>query len=121
MIQATAAHIFESLSRRPPTNVPYTGSTESRSPQASSVLNQAASSTEVPRAQLVEAVSKLNEYIKNSQVNLSFTIDQTTDLVVVKVIDAETKEVIRQIPSEEAVELARKLEESSAALLQTQA
>lgn len=121
MIQTIATHIFEPLPRRSPTNVPYTGSTESRSPQASSVLDQAAPSNEAPRAQLVEAVSKLNEYIKNSQNNLSFTIDQATDLVVVKVIDAETKEVIRQMPSEEAVELARRLEESSAALLQTQA
>ncbi|MBP7237561.1 MAG: flagellar protein FlaG, partial [Petrotogaceae bacterium] len=36
-----------------------------------------------------------------------FEIDREADLIVVKIIDKESKELIRQIPPEEAVKLAK--------------
>ena len=60
---------------------------------------------------LDRAVSRLQEYVQVVRRNLEFSIDETTDRLVVKVVDAETEEVVRQIPSEEALALARRLQE----------
>lgn len=68
------------------------------------------------------AVSRLNEYIQNSQRDLHFSVDKGSGRVVVKVIDSATQEVIRQIPSEEVIALAQGLglKESAGALFNTQ-
>ena len=63
---------------------------------------------------LDRAVSRLQEYVQVVRRNLEFSIDETTDRLVVKVVDAETEEVVRQIPSEEALALARRLQEARA-------
>ncbi len=60
---------------------------------------------------LQSAVLKLNEAVQSMQRNLEFTVDETTGRTVVKVIDKETSEVIRQIPSEEAMRLAQYMHE----------
>ena len=67
------------------------------------------------------AVSRLNEYIQNSRRDLYFSVDEGSGRVVVKVIDSETREVIRQIPSEEVIALAQDLglKESAGMLLHT--
>jgi flagellar protein FlaG len=67
------------------------------------------------------AVSRLNEYIQNSRRDLHFSVDKGSGRVVLKVIDPETREVIRQIPSEEVIALAqgRGLKESAGMLLHT--
>lgn len=58
------------------------------------------------------AVSQMNDYVQNLQRNLQFTIDEATGKDVVTIIDSESKEVIRQLPSEEALILARRLVEN---------
>lgn len=58
---------------------------------------------------LKQAVSKLNDYVQNIQRDLQFSIDKESGAMVVKVIDANSKTVIRQIPSEETLRLARNL------------
>lgn len=56
---------------------------------------------------LTEAVDELNQRFKGlSRTNLQFNIDDKADQVVVKVMDVETEEVIRQIPPEEMLKLA---------------
>ncbi|MEW5757155.1 MAG: flagellar protein FlaG [Pseudomonadota bacterium] len=60
---------------------------------------------------LKNAVLKLNEAVQSMQRNLEFAVDETTGRTVVKVIDKETSEVIRQIPSEEAMKLAQYMHE----------
>ncbi|MFT3930422.1 MAG: flagellar protein FlaG [Spongiibacteraceae bacterium] len=66
--------------------------------------------------QLREAVSKLNDYVQNIRRNLSFSVEETTGRTVVKVYDAETDELIRQIPSEETLRLAAAIEERNSSL-----
>ena len=60
---------------------------------------------------LEKAVEESNKMaqIMNSQIR--FNIDHDTGQVIVKVINKETHEVIRQIPSEEMVKLASRAEE----------
>ena len=55
------------------------------------------------RAELKEAVDKMNKTLEIFNVERRFVIDDRTHEVVVKIIDKETGEVIDQIPPEEAL------------------
>lgn len=79
---------------------------------------QEAPSTRPERAQgdrsdqVEAAVSRMNEYIQNTQRDLRFSIDEDSGETVVKVLDRQTEEVIRQIPDEVFLELARSLNDN---------
>lgn len=45
--------------------------------------------------------------------SVNFSVDQELDRTVIKVVDSETKETIRQIPSEEWMHTAKRLKEFS--------
>jgi len=53
----------------------------------------------------MEAVTFANTAANLFHTNLSFAYDERTNQVVVKVMDDETGQVIRQIPSEHMVQL----------------
>ncbi len=78
--------------------------------QAATTAKTPASDT-ASKEQLREAMNKVSSYMQNVQRNLNFSIDESTGQTVVKVIDAESEEVIRQFPSEEMLALARHLSE----------
>lgn len=65
---------------------------------------------EPSRDQLNKAVSELNQSPRIKTQGLQFSIDEDSKRTVVKVIDQETKEVLRQIPTKEALEIARSFE-----------
>ena len=67
---------------------------------------------ELSQEALENVVSQLNAYIQNTQRDMDFSVDGSTGRVVVKVIDSESEEVIRQIPSEEMLAISRHLIES---------
>ena len=64
---------------------------------------------------LQKAVSDISAYVQNLQRDLQFRVDTDLGQTIVSVVDSETKEVIRQIPSEDVLERARFLEERAAA------
>lgn len=67
---------------------------------------------ELSQEALEKVVSQLNAYIQNTQRDMDFSVDDSTGRVVVKVIDSQSEEVIRQIPSEEMLAISRHLLES---------
>lgn len=84
--------------------------------QAETQLESAGASTVVAEAKdtknsddLKQAVSKLNDYVQNMQRDLHFSLDKESGTMVVKVIDSKSEKVIRQIPTEETLRLARNL------------
>lgn len=78
-------------------------------------------SQEAFRQKLQESVDELNDFIQPHNTSLRFSIDDESGTVVVKVTDKETQEVIKQIPSEEALELAKALDKLKGLLIQQQA
>jgi len=66
---------------------------------------------ETQREDLGKAVSQLNDFVQNVQRDLQFEVDKELGQTIVKVIDQETQEVIRQIPDEVALRLAEKLQQ----------
>ncbi|MBK7425022.1 MAG: flagellar protein FlaG [Propionivibrio sp.] len=73
------------------------------------------------RQQLDEAVNAVRDFVNSVNNSLSFSIDDDTGKTVVKVIDASTKEVIKQFPSEEMLAMARALNNIKGLLLQQKA
>lgn len=85
-------------------------------------LNRMDGSGERTRAGQVEsAVSKISDFIQNFQRDLVFTIDEESDRLVVKVVDSVTQEVIRQIPEEETLSIARHLDSPDSLIIRRQA
>jgi flagellar protein FlaG len=74
-----------------------------------------------PVAEVKEAVDRLNQYVQTLRRDLEFRVDESTNTVVVTVVDPSTKEVVRQIPSEEVLAVARNLEHMQGVLLNTKA
>ncbi len=64
-------------------------------------------------ANLQEAVRNLNDYVQNVRRNLQFDLDDESGHTIVRVLDADTDEVIRQMPSEEVLALARHMRRMS--------
>lgn len=60
---------------------------------------------------LEEKVTDLNSNIQGIQRNLAFSIDKDLGEIIVNVTDKKTDEIIRQIPSEEFLDLARNLQD----------
>lgn len=57
------------------------------------------------------AVTKLSEFMQTNNRQLNFSVDEASSKLVVKVTDAESGKVIRQIPSEEVLKLTERLQD----------
>jgi flagellar protein FlaG len=66
------------------------------------------------REKVENAVRQLNEYVQSIQRGIRFDFDEDVSRTVITVMDRSTNEVIRQIPDEVALELARNLAADSA-------
>ena len=66
-------------------------------------------------------VDELNHMVQNSRRSLKFSVDDRSGEVIVRVVDAETDEIVRQIPAEEALKLARRFDDSLGTLVQAEA
>ncbi|PXX46748.1 flagellar protein FlaG [Undibacterium pigrum] len=64
-----------------------------------------------------KAVAEINKSIQVSSQNLEFSVDNDAKEVVVKIVDQQTKQVIRQIPTEEALEIAKSLDKLQGLLI----
>jgi flagellar protein FlaG len=90
-----------------------------RSPQEAA--EQQKKAEEETRRKLQEGVKELNSFVKPYNTSLAFSVDEESGELVVKVTDNDTKEVIRQIPSEEALELAKALDKLKGLLIHQKA
>jgi flagellar protein FlaG len=70
---------------------------------------------------LQRTVVQLREAVRNVNPHLQMEIDADLDRVVVKVLDGQSGEVIRQIPAEEVLALAKDLLNASGLLVRKQA
>lgn len=68
-----------------------------------------------PKVSSLAEVRKLaeegNKILENVQRNLQFKVDDSTKQVVMSIVDKRTGEVIKQIPSEDVLSLARRMQD----------
>lgn len=101
-----AAAAKQNVSQRPPER-----GDENAAPEPQS------STREVKDKDLERALSRVREVFQQADPRLEFSIDPDLGRVVVKVMNAESGEVIRQIPQREVIELAKSLEAPTGLLL----
>ena len=99
-------------------HAPNTPPTAVNSAARGSNAEQGKDSAQDQRQNLQSSIDALNEFIKPQNTSLEFSIDDDSGTVVVKVMD---KEVIKQFPSEEALELAKALDKLKGLLVQQKA
>lgn len=75
----------------------------------------------VSEMQVQQAVAQIQQFTQALARNLQFSVDEETGKSVVRVIDIQTREIIRQIPSEEAIQIARTLDKVQGLLFNDQA
>ena len=68
------------------------------------------SSTENNQLSVQDAVKRLESFVSIARADISFSIDEASGVQVVKITDRQSKEVIRQFPSEEAIRIAQALD-----------
>ncbi|MGT4068956.1 UNVERIFIED_CONTAM: flagellar protein FlaG [Aeromonas hydrophila] len=66
---------------------------------------------DVPQADIENEVQKLQEFSKLQGWTVNFSLEKDLDQVVIKVVDAETKSMIRQIPSEELLAISKRIKD----------
>jgi flagellar protein FlaG len=69
------------------------------------------------RAAVKAAAAQIDSYLKSVGREVQFRVDDDTGMTVVTVRATATGDVIRQIPNEEVLQLARSLKSGSGALL----
>jgi flagellar protein FlaG len=84
------------------------------------VPDSAAPEPEQPE-RVAQALSTINATLKTLQQGVEFTIDEKSRRTVVKVIDQETKQVLRQMPSQEMLDIANALDRLQGLLIRQEA
>lgn len=84
-------------------------------------VEEATAARPVNRQELDEALAEVRKVVEPVARNLQFSVDEDTGRTVVKVVDSATKEVIRQIPSEEILSIAKALDKLKGLLIKQEA
>jgi flagellar protein FlaG len=104
---------------REPNTASEVSSTTSPRSDAKSVFSKQNSN---PTAdELEKAVKDVKDFLSTSAQNLEFSVDNDTGQTIVKVIDRQTEEVLRQIPSEEMLQIAKALDQLRGVLVNQKA
>lgn len=73
------------------------------------------------KGQLAQAVDDLNSLVQDLQRQVRFSLDDNSGEMIVKVVDRQTDDVIRQIPAESLLQLRERLEEATGAIFKGRA
>lgn len=73
------------------------------------------------REAVAKAAEQIQTFVKEMGRNLDFSIDETTGYNVVRVVNPDTNEIVRQLPSEELLKIARSMETWNSVLVNQKA
>jgi flagellar protein FlaG len=96
------------------------GSATAVKPAAPAAIDGKAQGKDDAQAELKEvtqAVSDINKAMQFMSRQLEFSVDTDSERTIVKVIDQQTREVIRQMPTKEALEIGKALEKAQGLLI----
>lgn len=73
------------------------------------------------REKVEQAADRIQEVLRGTTSRLEIEIDRDLDKVVIKILNGESGEIIRQIPSQELLDLAKHLEAPKGLLVRERA
>ena len=75
----------------------------------------------IDQSQIKKALEEVNRMMHSLGGSLEFSIDQQTRKTVVRIVDTSTNQLIRQIPSEEMLTIAKSLDRLQGLLIKQRA
>lgn len=92
-----------------------------QSTEAGSSAEKSQAKEPASREEVEAAVATIQDFVQTVRRDLNFSLEEGSGRVVVKVTDSGSGDVIRQIPSEEALQLAENLSEVRSLLFKAEA
>lgn len=71
--------------------------------------------------EVLEVVQKANAALTSNQSNLKFVVDSENGKPIVQIVDRETQEILKQIPSVEMLKIAKAIEKMQGVLMSREA
>lgn len=105
----------------PPTPAVASAPISTNTPSSTAATQAAQAVREPSASEVKKAVSEINKAIQSTSQNLELSVDTDSNQVIVKVIDQQTKQVLRQIPTVEAIEIAKSLDKLQGLLIRQEA
>lgn len=93
------------------------GSEGNGSQQQQSAKNVQQSQQKVVTDQLKKAIAEMNKKINNSNEEAVFGVHEETNRVMIKIVDKDTKEVIKEFPPEKTLDMIAKVWEVAGILV----
>jgi len=118
---ASGASVSTGAGTGNPVGAATTSTTTSAATSVTAASANGTDSTTPSLAQVKKAVEHINASLKTDNQSVEFTIDQSSKRVVVKVIDPATNQVIRQVPTEEVLEMSKMLGKKLGSIINQQA
>ena len=75
----------------------------------------------VTQEAVAAAVQSANAYVQSVSSSIQFSLDQDSGRTVVKMVDTQTEEVLRQFPSEEMLAISRSIDRMHGLLINCEA
>jgi flagellar protein FlaG len=102
------------------TVLPLPGQNKAVTPTAQVGTEQALQPT-ASIEQLNQALDNINKTMRSLNADLEFSVDADTGRTLIRVTDRETGELLRQMPTKEALEIAKALDRVQGLLIRQQA
>lgn len=77
---------------------------------AQKLVNSSQATEKPTHEQLKSAMEDVQRAVQKSAPGLEFSIDEDLGATIVKLVDSQTREVVRQFPSEEMLQLSKSIE-----------
>lgn len=72
----------------------------------------------VAKDEVNQAIKEIKQQMSDIGRKINFSVDEDLNIVIIKVVNKDTEEVVRQLPSEEVVEIARNIQENKGLIFQ---
>jgi flagellar protein FlaG len=97
------------------------GSSPAPTSITANAVDAVGSGQKIDNREVKEAVEEVQTFIDKMAQGLQFSVDEDTGKTVVKLIDRNTDTVLRQIPTEEMLQIAKALDKISGLLIEQKA
>lgn len=82
---------------------------------------EAAKNVKVNEAELKRSLEAINRFLQPVNNDIEFSIDEDTNRTLIKIVDTKTQTVLRQIPTKEALAIAKELDRLQGLLVKDKA
>ncbi|MDP5290696.1 flagellar protein FlaG [Oceanimonas sp. CHS3-5] len=118
--QRMPASVTDAVQKQPLVSTQPAGNEATQTNQAVQAVDKTQKS-ELSGKQLEEMAEQVESFVSTFNRGLQFRVDEDSGRHVVTVLDSDTGDVVRQIPSEELLDVITRLNEASRGLIDTKA